>query len=154
MRFCGCSYAYIVALGYITVVNKNNNNDNENRKLAFENNASFTTCLSKVNGILIDNVDLDDVMPIYNFLDYSNNQEKTTGSLWNYYRDQPKYDAVGNGNAKMAISLTDSKSFNYETKITGELNAGENRNNDIKIIVPSKHLNNFWRMLNISMINC
>ena len=154
MRFCGCSYAYIVALGYITVVNKNNNNDNENRKLTFENNASFTTCLSKVNGILIDNVDLDDVMPIYNFLDYSNNHKKTTGSLWNYYRDQPKYDAVGNGNAKMAISLTDSKSFNYETKITGELNAGENRNNDIKIIVPSKHLNNFWRMLNISMINC
>ena len=154
MRFCGYSYAYIVALGYITVVNKNNNNDNENRKLAFENNASFTTCLSKVNGILIDNVDLDDVMPIYNFLDYSNNHEKTTGSLWNYYRDQPKYDAVGNGNAKMAISLTDSKSFNYETIITGELNAGENRNNDIKIIVPSKHLNNFWRMLNISMINC
>ena len=154
MRFCGYSYAYIVALGYITVVNKNNNNDNENRKLAFENNASFTTCLSKVNGILIDNVDLDDVMPIYNFLDYSSNHEKTTGSLWNYYRDQPKYDAVGNGNAKMAISLTDSKSFNYETIITGELNAGENRNNDIKIIVPSKHLNNFWRMLNISMINC
>ena len=154
MRFCGYSYAYIVALGYITVVNKNNNNDNENRKLAFENNASFTTCLSKVNGILIDNVDLDDVMPIYNFLDYSNNHEKKTGSLWNYYRDQPKYDAVGNGNAKMAISLTDSKSFNYETIITGELNAGENRNNDIKIIVPSKHLNNFWRMLNISMINC
>ena len=76
MRFCGYSYAYIVALGYITVVNKNNNNENENRKLAFENNASFTTCLSKVNGILIDNVDLDDVMPIYNFLDYSNNHEK------------------------------------------------------------------------------
>ena len=60
-------------------------------------------------------------MPIYHFRDYSNNHEKTTGSLWNCYRDQPKDDAVGNGNAKMAISLKDSKSFNYETKITGEL---------------------------------
>ena len=42
------------------------------------------------NGVQIDNAeDLDVVMPMYNLLEYSKNYRKTTGSLWNYYRDEP-----------------------------------------------------------------
>ena len=46
--------------------------------------------ISKINGLKIDNAeDLDVVMPMYNSLEYSKNFKKTTGSLWNYYRDEP-----------------------------------------------------------------
>ena len=74
--------------------------------------------------------------------------------MWNYYRDEPKDGAVGDGNEKIATSFTDSKSFNYKTKITGELDAGETRKNGIKIVVPLKHLSNFLGMLNIPLLNC
>ena len=56
----------------------------------YKNNASFNNCISKINGIEIDNAeDLDVVIPMYNLLEYSKNYRKTTGSLWNYYWDEP-----------------------------------------------------------------
>ena len=59
------------------------------KHLAFKNNAPFTNCILKINGIKTDNLeDLDVVMPMHNLLEYSKNCIKTTGSLWNYYRDE------------------------------------------------------------------
>ena len=64
--------------------------DVRNRFLAFKNNGPFTNCRSRINNVLIDNrEDLDIVMPVYNSLEYSKNHKKTTGSLRNYYRDEP-----------------------------------------------------------------
>ena len=61
-----------------------------NKAVAFKNNAPFINCISKGNGVQIDNAeDLDVVMSMYNLLEYSKNYRKTTGSLWNYYRDKP-----------------------------------------------------------------
>ena len=61
-----------------------------NKSVAFKNNASLITCISKANGVKIDNAeDLDVEMPMYNLLEYSKNHKKTTGSLWDYYRDEP-----------------------------------------------------------------
>ena len=61
-----------------------------NKSSAFKNNASFINCISKFNVIQIENSeDQDVVMPMYNLLEYSNNYQKETGSLWNYYRDEP-----------------------------------------------------------------
>ena len=78
-------------------------------KLVFKNNASFINCISKINGGQIDNAeDLDIVMPMYNLLEYSKNYRKTTGSLWNYYRDEPS-DPLS----------SDSESFKYKTSIQG-----------------------------------
>ena len=52
------------------------------KSIAFKNNTLFFNCISKVNGIQIDNAeDLDVVMPMYNLLEYSKNYRKTTGSL-------------------------------------------------------------------------
>ena len=66
------------------------NNTKRNKSVAFKNNAPFINCISKINGVQIDNAeDLDVVMPMYNLLEYSKNYRKTTGSLWNYYRDEP-----------------------------------------------------------------
>ena len=60
------------------------------KKLVFKNNVPSINCISKINGVKIDNAEhLDVVMPTYNLLEYSKNYKKTTGSLWNYYRDEP-----------------------------------------------------------------
>ena len=60
------------------------------KKMVFKNSTPFFKCISKINGVKIDNAeDLGVVMPIYNLLEYSKNCKKTTGSLWNYYRDEP-----------------------------------------------------------------
>ena len=86
---CDYSDAYIVVKGTITLDGAANANK-RNKGTAFKNNAPFISCISKINNTLIDNAkDLDVVMPMYNLLEYSKNYRKTTGSLWNYYRDEP-----------------------------------------------------------------
>ena len=55
--------------------------------------------MTKINNTLVDNAeDLDIVTPMYNLIEYSRNYSKTTRSLWNYYRDEPNSDAVGDLN--------------------------------------------------------
>ena len=149
---CDYSDAYIVVKGTITVTNPDN--AKRNKSVAFKNNALFINCISKVNGIKIDNAeDLDVVMPVYNLLEYSKNYKKTTGSLWNYYRDEPSDPLSSN-----------SESFKYKTSITGNtynIGAGEEGydankvgKNETEVVIPIKHLTNFWRSLNIPLINC
>ena len=65
-------------------------------------------CISKINGVKIDNTDLDVVMPMYNLLEYNRNYRKTTRSLWNYYRDEPSDPISSN-----------IESFKCKTSITG-----------------------------------
>ena len=79
-NLCDFNDAYIVAKGDITVGAPNN--AKRKKVVAFKNNAPFTNCISKINGIKIDNVeDLNVVMAMYNLLAYSKNYRKTTGSL-------------------------------------------------------------------------
>ena len=87
-------------------------------------------------------------MPMYNLLEYSKNYRKTTGSLWNYYRDEPSNPLSSN-----------SESFKYWTSITGNTYDGdEDANkvgkNETEVAIPLNRLSNFWRTLNISLINC
>ena len=158
---CDFSDAYIVVKGVVAVSNpddaknnNNNNNNNNNKAVAFKNNAPFINSISKINGVQTDKAeDLDVVMPTYNLLEYSKNYRKTTGSLWNYYRDEPSDPLSSN-----------SESFRYKTSITGNTyNTGDGeagydadkvRKNETEIVVPLKHLSNFWRTLNIPLINC
>ena len=146
------SDAYVVVRGTITVVRPNN--AKRSKSVAFKNNAPFFNCISKINGIKIDNAeDLDVVMPMYNLLEYSKNYRKTTGSLWNYYRDEPSN-----------LLSSDSESFKYKTSIqgnayntgTGEAGYDANKNgkNETEVVIPLKNLSNFWRSLNIPLINC
>ena len=83
--------------------------------------------------------DLDIVIPMYNLIEYSKNYRKTTGSLWNYYRDQPNSGAVGNIN----YFIKNSRSFNYKTSITGKLEGNNVEKDDVEIIVPLKYLTIF-----------
>ena len=83
---CNYSDAYVVVKGEITLEGDNDGNK-QNKNLTFKNNSPFINCISKINGIKIDNAeDLDVVMSMYNLLEYSKNYKKTTGSLWSYYR--------------------------------------------------------------------
>ena len=126
---CDYSDAYIVIKGKITVTNPNNNA--YDMKLAFKSNAPFTRCILKINNTLIDNAkDLDIVMPMHNLLEYSKNYRKTTGSLFNYYRDEPNSGAVGNIN----YSIRSSKSFDYKTSITGKLEGNNVEKDDVKLL--------------------
>ena len=148
---CDYSDAYIVVKGTIIVTKPNS--DLYEKKLAFKNNAPFTSCISKTNNTLIDNAeDLDIVIPMYNLLEYSKNYRNTTGSLWNFYRDEPN-SGIGGRNNNVNYSIKDSKSFDYKASITGKLN-GIDRTKDVEIVVPLKYLSNFWRTLNMPLINC
>ena len=169
---CDISDAYIVMKGEITVA-RGSNSSRKNKSLTFKNNAPFISCISKINNMLIDNAeDLDVVMPMYNLLEYSKNYSKTTGSLWNYYRDELTDDTNDNNNPnKNAIN---TESFKYKTGITGSTynvdaiinndagNQVDNPNYDasksgkkeVEIAIPLEYLSNFWRTLNIPLINC
>ena len=149
---CDYAEAYILVKGKITVTNPNNNG--YDKKLAFKNNAPFISCISKINGESVENAeDLDIVMPMYNLLEYSKNYRKNTGSLFNYYRDEPNSSGEGDGNNRINYSIKDSESFNYKTSITGELE-GNNTEKDTAFAMPLKYLSNISRNLDIPLINC
>ena len=132
----------------------NNANDNAfgDKKLVFKNNAPFINCISKINAVKIDNAeDLDIVMPMYNLLEYSKNYKKTTGSLWNYYRDEPS-SSIGANN--ITHSILNSKSFDYKASFMENGVTHDNlTKNDVKVVVPLKHLSNFWKHLDTPLIN-
>ena len=89
-------------------------------------------------------------MSMYNLIEYSDNYAKTTGSLWQYCKDIPARDNNDEIIVFDANNLTDS--FKFKAKITGE--TGNDGTKDVKIIVPLKYLSNFWKTLEMPLINC
>ena len=115
---CDYNDAYTVVKGTITVTKINNNA--YNKKLAFKNNAPFISCISEINNTLTDNAeDLGIAMSTYHLNDYSKSYSKTSGCLWNCFKDEPNTGAEGNIN----YFNKDPKSFDYETSVTGTLQA-------------------------------
>ena len=94
-------------------------------------------------------------MPMYNLLYYSKNFRKTTGSFWNYYPDMSKSSYHGNNERTRGFyPIRNSESFNYKTKLVGELPDGDDVElEDIKIVVPLKNLCNFMFNLDFLIIN-
>ena len=76
-------------------------------------------------------------MLTYNLVECIDNYSQTSGSFWQYYRDD------------LNDNITQSESFKYEIKITGKTPDGGNRKN-AKIALPLKYLSNFLRTLEIS----
>ena len=100
---------------------------------------------------------IDIVMPIYNLIEYSDNYWKTYGSLWQYCKEIPVVNDAGDVADFNGANATDS--FNFKTKITGQTDANNNNGNiagrvDVEIMVPLKYLSNFWRTLEMPLINC
>ena len=150
---CVYSDAYSFVKGTITVNNTAAAGaaNNTNRKVIFKNCAPFTNCISEINNTQIDNAkDIDIVMPMYNLIEYSDNYAKTTGSLWKYCKDIPARDNNNEITEFTAGNTTDS--LNFKAKITGQ--TGNDGTKDVEIIVPLNYLSNFWRTLEMPLINC
>ena len=80
---------------------------------------------------------------MYNFLEYSKNYRKTTGSLWNYYRYEPSNHLSCN-----------SESFKFKTSLTEKTPENNDSLMNVKLVISLKYLSKFWRTLNIPLINC
>ena len=130
---CDYSDTYIIVEGTITVADPNDANCN--KELAFKNNAPFINCILKINNTLIDNAEyLDIVIPMYNLIEYSKNYSKTTGCLWNYYRDEPN---SGTEEDRKRRQVEQDRTSKFATKkwyvIDSQTAKGKyNQNNSIK----------------------
>ena len=176
LRFNLCDYsdAYILVSGTIIVAG-NHPRDRKDRPVILNNNAPFVSCITKINGELIEDADdLDVFMPMYNLLEYSKNYRKTIGSLYNYYRDELDDDADRNNFANR--NVVNSGAFKYKSKLLGNTYNVASTNNppagggarpvnpdyvanksgkiEVILVLPLKYLGNFWRALNIPLISC
>ena len=93
-------------------------------------------------------------MAMYNLLEYSDNYSMTSGSLWIYYRDDMNDCADENVNNRINNNKTiTSKSFEFKTKLKGST-PDDNNILDAEVVVPLNYLSNFWRSLDLPLINC
>ena len=117
---CDYSDAYIVVEERISVTGTNDAN-RRNKKLTFKNNAPFRPRISSINNTFIDNAE-----------EYSDNYSMTSGSLWNYYRDEVNdYADEENdaNNLRMNSNKTKTNEYSeYKTKLIGRT-----PNNDYKL---------------------
>ena len=112
------SDAYILVTRNILVSNAaaaDADANNTNKKVIIRNCSPFTDCMGKINNTLVDNAkDIDIVMPMYNFIEYSDSYSKTSGSLWQYCKDIPALNDNGNIIDFNGANATDS--FNLKQK--------------------------------------
>ena len=90
-------------------------------------------------------------MPMYNLIEYSNAYSKTSRNLWQYHKDEPAIDANDNI-IDFPVDNNNSDSFKFKQQITGK--AGNGGTTNVEIMVLLKHLSNFWRTLEVPLINC
>ena len=140
------SDAYILVKGTITLfgqgaIEAEQQTDRNIKQVTFKNSALFTDCLTEINDTQIHNLkDIDVVMLMYNLIAYSDNYSRTTARLWQYHKD------------KARNSITDS----YSLKLISRLVANTNEHGiiNLEIAVPLKYLSNFWRTIEMCLINC
>ena len=84
---------------------------NNNTNVAFKNCAPFSTCKTEINDVFVDEANhIYIAMPIYNLVEYSDNYSGTSGSLWQFKRDE-----VLANNAD--LSIDNSQSFKYKATL-------------------------------------
>ena len=107
-------------------------------QVAFKNCVPFRRCSTEIDGTLVDEANFINItMPMYNLIEYSDNYSDTSGSLWDFKRDEIVNNAdVTNDN--------NAPSFKYKASIIGNTENNGTKNG-VKIAVPLKYLSNFWR---------
>ena len=154
-NLCDYADAYILVKGTITVPNMAAADaavNDTNKKVIFKNCAPFTNYITEINNTQIENAEhIDIVMPMYNLIEYSDAYSKMSERLWQYYRDKP---ALGNnGNIiDFHANSNSSVSFKFKQQIAGKTGNGGTKN--VEIMVPLKYVSNFWRALEMPLINC
>ena len=149
-NLCDYAEAYILVDGTIRATNAVNAT-----RLALKNCAQITKCNLEINDEHVDTAENSDiVMPMYNLIEYSDNYQDSSAILYQYKRDEPPED-----DAIADLTADNSDSFKYKIKLLGNVTevagdaAGVRRLN-VNVVVPLKDLSNFFRSLEMSLINC
>ena len=90
-------------------------------------------------------------MPMYNLIEYSDTYVKTSGGLWQYYRDEPALDN-NNNITDFPADNSNSISFKLKQQITGKAGNGDTK--DVEKVIIGKKISNFWGTLEMPLINC
>ena len=149
-NFCDYAEVYILVDGTIRATNAVNAT-----RLALKNCVPFTKCNLEINDEHVDTAEnLDIVMPMYNLIEYSDNYQDSSATLYQYKRDEPPED-----DAVADLTADNSDSFKYKIKLLGNVtevagNAAGVRRLNVKVVVPLKHLSNFFKSLEMPLINC
>ena len=126
-----------------------------NTNVAFKNCAPFTRCVTHINDEHVETAEnLDIIMTMYNLIEYSDNYVDSSGSLYQFKRhESPMNDAANPNN----VALDNSTSFKYKTSLLGRATDADGNDRSLKntkIVVPLKYLSNFFRSLEMPLINC
>ena len=113
------SGAYILVTVTITVANtaaQDQPNNGANKEVIFKNYLPFTKCISRINNTQADDAhDINVVMPMYNFIENSNNYSKTSGILWQYSEDKTDLYPADN-NKILDFNANDAATNSFKTK--------------------------------------
>ena len=143
---CDYAEAYILVDGTIRAAAAN-----ANTRLALKDSAPFTKCNLEINDEHVDTAEnLDITMPLYNLIEYSDNYQDSSATLYQYKQDEPP-----EANAIADLTADNSSSFKYKVSLLGNpvLN-GNITKRSVKVVVPLKYLSKFFRSLEIPLINC
>ena len=143
---CDYAEAYILVNGTIRAAAAN-----ANTRLALKNCAPFTKCNLEINDEYVDTAEnLDIVMPMYNLIEYSDNYQDSSGTLYQYKADQPpEGDPIPN------LAVDKLSSFRYKVELLGDPVVANNiARRNVKVVVPLEYLSNFFRSLEMPLINC
>ena len=145
-NLCDYAEAYILVDGTIRGTGGNNNT-----RLALKNCATFTKCNLELNDEHVHTAEnLDIVMPMYNLIEYSDNYQDSSATLYQYKQDEPP-----ESNAIDDLTANNSSSFKYKISSLGDRNVvGGIVRLNVKVVVPLKYLSNFFRSLEMPLINC
>ena len=149
-NLCDYAEAYILVDGTTRATNAINAT-----RLALKNCAPFTKCNLEINDEHDDTAkNVDIVMPMYNLIEYSDNYQDSSAILYQYKRDEPpEGDPIPN------LTADNSSSFKYKFSLLGNItqaaaNPARVGRLYVKVVVPLKYLSNFFRSLEIPLINC
>ena len=123
--------------------------------VAFKNCVPFTRCVTHINDAHVETAEnLDIIMSMYNLIEYSDNYADSSGSLYQFKRDESPMNDAGN---TLNVALDNSASFKYKASLL--VKATDTDGNDrslknTKLVVPLKYLSNFFRSLEMPLINC
>ena len=110
------SDVYALVSGAITVAALVVGRGNNNIQVVFKNCALFVNCITKLNNTqLVNSKGINVVMPMYNLIEFSGSYSKTSGGLWQYYRDEQALTDI----ATLDIFPDNSALFKLKQKITG-----------------------------------
>ena len=145
-NLCDYAEAYILVDGTVRAATADGNT-----RLALKSCAPFTKCNLEINDEHVDTAEnLDITMPMYNLIEYSDNYQDSSATLYQYKRDEPP-----EGNSIPNLAVNNSSSFKYKVNLLGNpVLDGAIAKRSVKVVVPLKYLSNFFRSLEMPLINC